>query len=1000
MKRILIIVVLFCCCSSILKAQRNLPPELERNLQGKTKVEDIMNTVRNYYGILRGDNLTNEGDQFENNEYHWWQKWEYWAMRRLLPNGKLADYKTLNYLAAEKTEAKFAAQLQTSRTSVQGSNAWASETNIQRGGGDNTSNLSYGNWSFLGPANAGAVVNTQPPPAQFADIVGLARMDRISFHPTDVNTMYTGSPSGGVFKTTNGGTNWAAIGDGLPSGVSCVEVSKANGNVVYVFTGDGDSHKAGYLVFNENLSPISGGMYKSLDGGNTWIKCADMYTGLGDLIGFNIAVAQNNSNYLFAATNQGLYRTTNGGTSWTQVRTGKYFDVEFRPNDDSTVYASTTTTIEVSSDGGRTGTWLASTLTPAPSPAPVRIDLGVRYNNTGAVSTYVYAILSGSSVAGTFSGIYRSTNSGVSYVQQSNSPNILSSTTAGTGTGTLGDYGTAICVHPTDPDIIATAGLCVWRSNGSNGGTAMVFATTYRETNGPLTAYAHPDIHDVQFNPINNNLYTATDGGVYRSLDNGVTWTNISTGLTGTQFYHMKMKDSNGNGEMNGFEIIAGAQDNGVKYRDNTGSWVHFYCCDGFDGVIKGSAGDYVVANLNDSWKRSSNGGVTLTNLGSITFFSPFAIDYDNDDTMYAASSSLRRSFDGFQTFTSLAFDLNNFITTCPSNSARLYGSSSTRTNLRISEDRGTSWTTISGNTGWPAGTPVVTDCKPWLANSSEIYASFGGYTDGVKVYRSLNAGTTWTDFSGSLPNVPIHSICVAAEGVYAGTEIGVFFRPDGAADWTPFYTGMPKAIVTDMWVNENGLIYASTFGRGIWIASRYTACSANISVAGALDGPHYYEASAVANVTATSQSGAGTEIFVKSNGYIDLLEGFEMKGGTFFKAYLGPCGTGGIPTTNFTNRYEPSNATSGLNIIEYNTRRQAAARKQNTAYYTTLADGIEINLPGTAMVTAEALDLKTNQVKPLLKSTRLMAGMYKIITGEGKYSIKLTADGKLIPKL
>jgi photosystem II stability/assembly factor-like uncharacterized protein len=992
------ILILFCCFTT-LQAQRNLPAELEQRLQGKTKVEDIMNTVRNYYGIVRGDNITNEGDQFENNDYHWWQKWEYWAMRRLTPDGKLADYRTLNYRAAKNVEAKFSSQLQSARLSLHATNAWASETN-SRGNGDNTSNLSYGNWSFLGPSNGGAVVNTQPPPAQYADIVGVARMDRISFHPTDVNTMYTGSPSGGVYKTTTGGTSWTAIGDGLPPGISCVEVSRANGNVVYVFTGDGDSHRAGYLVFNENLSPISGGMYKSLDGGNTWIKCTDMYTGLGDLIGFNIAVAENNSNYLFAATNQGLYRTTDGGNSWTQVRTGKHFDVEFRPNNDSTVYASTASAIAVSSDGGRLGTWVASTLTPAPSPTPVRIDLGVRYNNLGAVSTYVYALLSGSSVGGTFSGIYRSTNSGVSYSQQTNTPNILATNTAGTGTGTLGDYGTAICVHPTDPDIIATAALCVWRSDGSNGGTSMVYSSTYRESNGPLTAYIHPDIHDVQFNPLNNNLYSATDGGVYRSTDNGVTWTNISTGLTGTQFYHMKMKDSDGNGEMNGFEIIAGCQDNGLKYRNSAGSWVHFYCCDGFDGVIKGDDGDYVVANLNDSWKRSSNGGVTLTNLGSITFFTPFAIDYDNDDTMYAAASSLRRSYDGFQTFTTLAFDLNNFITTCPSNNARLYGSSSSRTNLRISEDRGTSWTTISGNTGWPAGSPTITDCKPWPVSSGEIYASFGGFTDGVKVFRSTTAGTSWTNYSGTLPNVPIHSLCVATEGVYAGTEIGVFFRPDGATDWTPFYTGMPKAIVTDIWANENGLVYASTFGRGIWIANRYSACAANISVSGILDGPHYYEAGAVANVTASSQSGAGTEIFVKSNGYIDLLEGFEMREGTFFKAFLGPCGTGGIPTSNFNNRYEPSNNNNGLNIIEYDDRQQAAARKQNSVYYTLLDDGIEINLTTNANVSAVGLDLKTNQVKTLFKSTRLGAGMYKIITGQGKYAIKVTMDGKTIPRL
>lgn len=997
MKPIVFIVFLLIVFASNSKAQRNLPAELERQLRGKTNVEEIMATVRNYYGVVIGDK-PDAGNQFESNEYHWWQKWEYWAMRRLLPDKRLADYKALNYLAAQAVDARFADKIQPARSSIFSGNAWASEA--LRADEEITADLSYGNWSFLGPANAGSVVNTQPPPAQYADILGVARMDRISFHPSDANIMYTGSPSGGVYKTTNAGAGWTAIGDGLPSGVSCVEVSKANGNIVYVFTGDGDSHRSGYLVFNENLSPITGGMYKSIDGGASWIKCGDLYTGSGALIGFNIAVAQNNSNYLFVATNQGLYRSTNGGNSWTQVRTGHHFDVEFRPHDDSTVYASTASVIAMSNNGGRLGTFTASTLTPAPSPVPVRIDLGVRYNTAGTVSSYVYALLSGSSVSGQFSGIYRSINSGVDFTRQSNSPNILSSTNAGNDAGNLGDYGTAICVHPVDPDVIATAALNVWRSNGSNGGTAMIYASTYREGNGPAAAYIHPDIHDVQFNPLNNFLYSATDGGVYRSNDNGLTWTNISNGLGGTQFYHMKMKDTDGNGEMNGLEIIAGAQDNGLKYRNSAGTWVHFYCCDGFDGVIKGTDGDYVVANLNDAWKRTSNGGVTLTNLGSISFFSPFAIDYNNDDTMYAAASSLRRSYDGFQTFSTLAFDLNNFITTCPSNSARLYGSGSSRTNLRLSDDRGTSWITISGNTGWPSSSPIVTDCKPLPTFSGEIYASFGGYTDAVKVFRSINAGTSWTNYSGSLPNVPVHSICVATEGVYAGTEIGVFFRADGATDWRPFYTGMPKAIVTDLWVNENGLLYASTFGRGIWIASRYSTCSPAITVTGILDGPHYYEASTSATVTASSQSGAGTDIFVKSNGYIDLLEGFEMKDGTFFKAYLGPCGTGGIPNNNRQNRYAPSESGDALNIIEYNSRRQVAARKQPNAYYLPLPDAVEINLPQAGMVKVEALDLETGQVKTLFKTTKLATGMYRIFTGPGKFSIRVTVNNQPLPKL
>lgn len=429
---------------------------------------------------------------------------------------------------------------------------------------------------------------------------------------------------------------------------------------------------------------------------------------------------------------------------------------------------------------------------------------------------------------------------------------------------------------------------------------------------------------------------------------------------------------------MDGLEIIGGAQDNGVKYRTSGGVWQHYYCCDGYDGLLKGSQGDYIVANFNNGWNRSSNGGQTLTDLGTTAFFTPFAIDYDNDDTMYAGSTTLKRSFNGFSTSTSIAFDLNNFITACPSNNARLYGSGSSNTNLRISEDRGSSWTTISGNTGWPAGSPTVTDCKPWASLSSEIYTSFGGYTNGVKVYRSTDAGVNWNNYSGSLPNVPVHSLCVTTEGIYAGTEIGVFFRPAGAADWTPFYTGMPPAIVTDIWANSNGFVYASTFGHGIWIATRYAPCVADITVTGALTGQHYYEAGSTATVTATSESGATTNILVKSNGSVTLQPGFEIKDGTYFKGYIGPCSSGGIPAASrFGMDHVGPDVT---NIVEYDSRDQLLHRKSPQAYYALVDDGIEINIPASSLLDVAATEIKTKAVKKFSTAVKLSAGMYKIL--------------------
>lgn len=964
-------------------AQRKIPPELERNLQGKTRVTDIMREVNLYYDYGRKNVSEYPGQEyeFEANDYQWWKKWEYWAIRRQNPDGTLANYRVRNYLAQQQTDQKFGNELRTAEQQFRQSDRRIDETGAIPNM-PNSPNASYGGWSEVGPFDGGAIVGS----GTNIDINGLARMDRIAFHPTNANIMYTGSPSGSIYKTTNAGTSWTDIGRGLPLGVACLQVAPSNGNVIYAFSGDGDSHRSTTFVFNYDVSPISQGLFKSTDGGTSWTKCADMYTGPNDLVGHQITISQNNSNFLFVATDQGVYRTTDGGNSWTAVRTGNYYDVEFRPHDDSTVYTSTATTIERSINGGRPGTWTASTISPAPSITPQRIDLGVRRNNTGAQSTFVYALFSGAA-SGSFSGIYLSSDIGATFNRQSNTPNILGQTTSGADNSIQARYNLGICVKPTDANYIVTAGLCVWRSNGSNAGTSMLFSTIYREGFGAASTYIHPDVHDVQFNPINNNLYACTDGGVYRSTDDGVSWTNLSSGLVGTQFYHMKMRDSDGDGEMDPVEMIAGAQDNGVKYRTSGGAWRHILCCDGYDGVIKGSTSGYAVMTFNGGIYRTTNGGVSMFPEGGATAFSPMAIDYNNDDTMYVASSSLLRSYDGGQTYTTLAVDVNNIIVTCPSNTARLYGGSSSKTNLRRSDDRGTTWVTKSGNPGWPSGSPIVTDCKPWSTNSLEIYTSFGGYTAGVKVYRSLDGGDTWTNYSGTLPNVPIHSLCVASEGVYAGTEIGVFFRPDGAADWTPFYTGMPTALVTDIWVAESGLVYASTFGHGVWLANRYSACTPVINVTGTLDGPQYYEAGTTATVTATSNGGDGTNVFVKSNGTVELMPGFEIKAGTFFKAWIGPCATGGIPNTN-----RSASAIMVPHITEI--KPHVLQPVENSSYYR-LRDGIiEFNINAPGRIAMMALD-SNNKWLPFYPETNISKGFYAIAQpNTGSPEIKLLLNG------
>lgn len=869
--------------SSLTVVSQKTPPELASRLQGKTTITEIMREVDDFYQGA-GKNLRYQANSREivEDNYLFWKRWEWWMLSHLDENGKFVNIAKKNWEATNKVDQKWGGLIPkdafapVSRTGTE-----AQMQNNKTSGVESA----YGAWTSIGPNNDGS--------QHQGDILGLGRIDRIAFHPTNSNIIFIGSPTGGLWKTTNGGTSWTPMTNSLPGlGVAGIAISPTNGNIIYVLTGDGDSHSAGYLVFDFGSSQETLGVFKSTDGGNTWTKTGNMYTGTNTFEGHRLAISPTNGNYLFAATSQGLWRTTNGGSTWESVRAGEYWDVKFKPSSDSTVYASTNTDVFYSTDGGRSGTWNTSSFDF--SNGSVRIELATTPDNP----TWVYALCGDVPSTGTFTGLFRSTNSGANFYRRTNTPNILGSEKNGGGTGDQSGYDLGVAVKPTDGSYVVTAALNVWRSNGSNGGSSMVYSTVYRENQGTASEYIHPDVHAIAYNPLNNYLYAGTDGGIYRSIDDGVNWTNLSDGVATTQFYRFSMRDSDANGEMEGISLIGGAQDNGIKFRTSTGSYKHVVCCDGFGSAIAPNNASVLYMNINDRFYKSTDAGSTYSSLiNTVTFFSPIAINYSNSDMVFLGGGDTRRSIDGFST-TDFTHGQNTrrVLVTCPSNSNRLYGSSGS--NVVRSDDQITTWTTKSGTTGWPAATLTVNDIKPSPTNSLIVYVCFGGYSDGNKVLRSTNGGDSWTNWTGGLPNVPCYSLAVASEGVYVGTEIGVFFRATGFTDWVPFYSFMPRIPVTGLAVNENNLIYASTFGRGMWFSNRYAGCVNDLTVSNTnLQGPYYFQANNTLTTTLTAQGSAGTEIFAHAGSYVDLMPGFEVEAGSFFKAYVSPCNTGGIPT-------------------------------------------------------------------------------------------------------
>jgi hypothetical protein len=863
-------------CLSISLRSQEINPALQQKLRGKNTLPEIMKVVDAYY--------ENEGkkERIQKNEagedaYNHWKRWEWWMLSHLDSAGGFTNINQRNENAFNADAQRWSGVLKNKYPVTA-----APHHETQR---TETPDAPFGNWAFLGPTAEGTGVG---------DIKGLGRMDRIAFHPTNANIIYAGSPSGGLWQTNNGGTTWNMITGSLPAlGVSALAISAAAPATIYLLTGDGNSFGSGFAVYNYGSSLPCIGIYKSTDGGVTWTKASNIYNGTGNFVGHQLSVSSTNANYIYAATNQGLYRSTDGALTWQQVRTGNHWDVELKPGNDSTVYTSQGGVVAYSAQGGRGGTFSNATFDFDISSA-ARIELAVSGNN----NNYVYALCSGVPAFGEYKGLFRSVNSGAAFARRSNTPNIFSSSKTGNDIDDQSTYDLALCVKPTDANFVLTGGLCVWRSNGSNGGSSMVYSTVYRESFGTATEYIHPDVHAVLYNPLNGYIYAATDGGIYRSINDGVAWVNLSAGVSTTQFYHFSMRDANADGEMDGTQILGGAQDNGIKYRPNNSATVfnHLVCCDGFGSAIKPNNPNVLYYNSNDLFLKTTDGGPNGFFVSFCNFFAPIAIDYNFPDTVYLGGGTTRRSYNGFATAANLTVSTNTgrVLTTCPSNSARLYGSGTT--DVLRSDDRAATWVTKSGTTGWPAGTFTINSIKTFPSNSLEVYVGMGGYSTGNKVMRSTNGGDSWSNWSGTLPNVPVHSLAVTVEGVYAGTEIGVYFRDYSMSDWIPFYNGLPRIAITDLWPNANGLLYASTFGRGIWTSPRRSTCSDFVTASGDKDGPWYYEANRAVTATITSSGSQGSEIFLQGGDSILLKPGFHVKAGSYLLGYIAPCKTGGIP--------------------------------------------------------------------------------------------------------
>ncbi len=627
-----------------------------------------------------------------------------------------------------------------------------------------TGNSNRSNWTSLGPETWTDITGHWNP--------GLGRINVIARDPFDPQILYIGSPSGGLWKTTDEGENWEVLTDQMPVlGVSAIAIHPVNSDIIYIGTGDRDA--------NDNYSI---GVLKSVDGGDTW-----ELTGLDWEITQNRTIAKllinpSNPDILLAATTNGVFKTVDAGVTWYNVQSGDIDDMEFKPGDPNTVYAVTQSFFK-STDGGENFTQISGV------PTNNRVQIAVTEANPEYVYYFSYE-----------NGIYRSENSGSSFTQRSTSPT----------EGSQGWYDLAMAVSHENAEEVHIGEINTYRS--MNGGQSWTQTTDWQW--GNPYGYTHCDIHEIVF--YGGTLYIGSDGLISKSTDNGNNWTDLTQGVNIRQFYRIA------GSRTNPYKLLGGSQDNGTSVYTND-HWHEWLGADGMEAAIDHSDENIVYGtSQNGNFYKSNNGGnggnVGITQPGGGAWVTPFVMDPVDPQTLYVGTTNVRKTTNGMNSWTTIS-NLGS------GNIRNMYISESDPDYLYVSKseaiyrttDGGTTWDNITN------GLPdlFITYIAVHPLDPEIVAVSLSGFSDGDKVYISYDAGDTWENFSFNLPNIPANCVIFNNDeglGLYVGMDVGIYYIDNSLGEWEPFSDGLPNVIVNELEIHyESGKIRAGTYGRGLW---------------------------------------------------------------------------------------------------------------------------------------------------------------------------------------
>jgi photosystem II stability/assembly factor-like uncharacterized protein len=672
----------------------------------------------------------------------------------------------------------------------------------------------------------------------------------IAIDPTGTvdTTLFIATDAGGVWKSIDGGQSWTAKSDFMPSlAIGSVVIDPGNPQTVYAGSGNqanpGDSSGAG--------------IYKSTDGGETWIVLNPNNVLTGQAVN---RMVMPESNTLLAATTAGLFHVSGGGTTWTQVISGgTVTDLKLDPAARSVVYAFVAGTgILRSTNSGASFQPFFSAASPGMRPG-LAFGGGVLAQSTRPDSRTFYAaaiLTSGApatvcAVLGNPSvGLFRSTDGGASWSDILQGPELPGqSQSAG-----FFAYNLTLGVDPFNANVFyyGLKGLYSASDGGASGlrdatnpgqGNPCPPTQNNRVDNGAGFGFGHSDHHAMAFSPHATGAparaYFGNDGGLITSPDGGKTITYLNSGLA-TVLINQNGFDIGHGGRGNEAFSYGTAQDNGVfaHRRGQSGiAWLEAADGDGGSVAVDPLNAAHAIATDN-STSYTTTDGQNWTASGQLPgSASPIVFDPFGTRVYAYSGGTLLRSIDNGATFTSIgAFPQGvSAIAPARSNSDVLWLGLGDKT-IQVSANARASAPGFAATPSQPANAPgglsalAVDPTDARVAVS--VFSGFSGIAAQTQpsrhVFMTKDSGAHWSDISGSpngglsnLPDLPVYSV-VIDPGQFPHTIIvagdgGVFQTADQGGSWQKLGTGLPNAQMLALALNTGArpeILRVASWGR------------------------------------------------------------------------------------------------------------------------------------------------------------------------------------------